>query len=120
MKKKIAILLLVLLALGGCTKRFNITFEDGKTTKQYVSNILCKPESKDLVDIYKNNSDKLLVSYDKLPDCKNLKINSGGYEGLWTSFFVKPLAWFIVKIGLLVKNNGLAIMIVGLLFISNF
>ena len=115
MKKKIVILLLILFALGGCTKRFNITLEDGKTTKQYVSNILCKPESKELIDIYKNNSDKLLVSYDKLPDCKNLKINSGGYEGLWTSFFVKPLAWFIVKIGLLVKNNGLAIMIVGLL-----
>ena len=29
--------------------------------------------------------------------------------------YVKPLAWVIVKIGLLVKNNGLAIMIVGLI-----
>ena len=101
--------------MGGCTKRFNITLDDGKTTKQYVSNILCKPESEELQNIYMSNSDKLIVEYDKLPECKNLKINSGGYEGLWTSFFVKPLAWFIVKIGLLVKNNGLAIMIVGLL-----
>ena len=115
MKKKILILLLILVTLGGCTKRFNITLDDGKTTKQYVSNILCKPESEELQNIYMSNSDKLIVEYDKLPECKNLKINSGGYEGLWTSFFVKPLAWFIVKIGLLVKNNGLAIMIVGLL-----
>lgn len=114
MKKKLAILLVILLTLGGCTKRFTIENED-KTSKSYVSNILCKPESEELRKIYSENSDKLVVSYDKLPECKNLKINSGGYEGLWTSIFVKPLAWFIVKIGVLVKNNGLAIMIVGLL-----
>ena len=116
MKKKLLILLIVLVTLSGCTKRFNITDKDNeKNVKSYVSNILCRPESEELVNIYKNNSDKLLVEYDKLPSCKNLKINSGGYEGLWTSIFVKPLAWFIVKVGLLVKNNGLAIMIVGLL-----
>ncbi len=115
MRKKILILLLILLTLGGCTKRFTIKSEDEKTQKQYVSNILCKPESEELINVYKNNSDKLIVEYDKLPECKDLKINSGGYEGLWTSFFVKPLAWVIVKVGLLVRNNGLAIMIVGLL-----
>ena len=116
MKKKMMILLVMLLLLSGCTKRFNIvTDEEKNTQKSYVSNILCKPETKELVEIYSNNKDKLIVDYDKLPACKNLKINSGGYEGLWTSIFVKPLAWFIVKIGLLVKNNGLAIMIVGLL-----
>ena len=116
MKKKIIILFIIILALSGCTKRFNVVIDEEKnTSKSYVSNILCKPESEELVEVYKNNSDKLLVEYDKLPSCKNLKINSGGYEGLWTSFFVKPLAWFIVKIGLIVKNNGLAIMIVGLL-----
>lgn len=115
MRKKILTLLLILLTLGGCTKRFTIKSEDEKTQKQYVSNILCKPESEELINVYKNNSDKLIVEYDKLPECKNLKINSGGYEGLWTSFFVKPLAWVIVKVGLLVRNNGLAIMIVGLL-----
>ena len=113
MKKKLLIVLLLLLTLSGCTKRFTIEDEDNK--KSYVSNILCKPETKELQEVYKNNEDKLIVEYDKLPKCKNLKINSGGYEGLWTSLFVKPLAWVIVKIGLLVKNNGLAIMIVGLI-----
>ena len=72
-------------------------------------------ESEDLQKIYSENKSELLVDYDKLPQCKNLKINSGGYEGLWTTLCVKPLAWVIVKIGLLVKNNGLAIMIVGLI-----
>lgn len=115
MRKKLLILVLILFTLGGCTKRFTVKIEDQNTQKQYVSNILCKPESEELINIYASNSDKLLVEYDKLPECKNLKINSGKYEGLWTSFFVKPLAWIIVKVGLIVKNNGLAIMIVGLL-----
>ena len=57
----------------------------------------------------------MLIKYEDLPKCSNLKINSGGYEGLWTSLFVKPLAWIIVKVGLIVKNYGLAIMIVGLI-----
>ena len=115
MKKKIVILLLLLVTLTGCTKRFTIETDDGKNKKQYVSNILCKPQSKELQQIYIENSDKLLVEYEKLPKCSKLKINSGGYEGLWTSIFVKPLAWIIIKIGNFVKSNGLAIMIVGFL-----
>lgn len=115
-KKKLFLVLLLLLTLTGCTKRAEFTTKDSEgkdVKKQFVSNIVCKPESKELQEIYKANSDKLLIEYDKLPECKNLKINSGGYEGLWTSLFVKPLAWVIVKVGLIVKNNGLAIMIVG-------
>ena len=117
MKKKIAIALLLLVTLSGCTKRFTIEVGEGdkKIEKSYVSNILCKPESKDLQDIYTAtaNDEFLTIDYEKLPKCENLKINSGGYEGLWTTFFVKPLAWIIVKVGLLVKNYGLAIMLVG-------
>ena len=116
MKKKILILILMLFTLSGCTKRFNVVINEEKNQqKSYVSNILCKPETKKLVDVYKNNDKKLLIKYEDLPKCSNLKINSGGYEGLWTSLFVKPLAWIIVKVGLIVKNYGLAIMIVGLI-----
>lgn len=116
MKKKIIILFLMLFTLSGCTKRFNVVINEEKNQqKSYVSNILCKPETKELVDVYKNNDKKLLIKYEDLPKCSNLKINSGGYEGLWTSLFVKPLAWIIVKVGLIVKNYGLAIMIVGLI-----
>ena len=114
MKKKLAILLVLLITLSGCTKRFTLESED-KSTKTYVSNIICKPESEELQKIYEENNDKLLIDYESLPKCQDLKINSGGYEGLWTSIFVKPLAWVIVKVGLFVKSNGLAIMIIGLL-----
>lgn len=34
---------------------------------------------------------------------------------MWTSLLVKPLAWVIVKVGLLVKNYGLSIIILGIL-----
>ena len=117
MKKKVLLILLILLTVSGCTKRFDVKLENDNK-KSYVSNILCKPESEELIKVYESNKDKLKkvdIDYDKLPQCKNLKINSGGYEGLWTSIFVKPLAWIIVKIGVLFKNNGLAIMFVGLL-----
>lgn len=116
MKKKILILFLMLFTLSGCTKRFNVVVNEEKNQqKSYVSNILCKPETKELIDVYKSNDKKLLIKYEDLPKCSKLKINSGGYEGLWTSLFVKPLAWIIVKVGLIVKNYGLAIMIVGLI-----
>lgn len=115
MKKKILIIVLSVLLLCGCTKRFTVENKENKTKKNYVSNILCKPESEELKKIYSENGNKLLIKYDKLPECKNLKVNSGGYEGLWTSLFVKPLAWIIVKLGLIVKNNGLAIMITSLI-----
>lgn len=116
MRKKIIIMLLILFSLSGCTKRFNVVIDKNKNEqKSYVSNILCKPETKELIEIYKANDKKLTIKYEDLPKCSNLKINSGGYEGLWTSLFVKPLAWVIVKVGLVVKNYGLAIMIVGLL-----
>lgn len=114
MKKKVILLLLVLCTLSGCTKRFTIEDKENDTQKSYVSNIVCKPESKELSKVYLDNIDKLEVDYESLPDCSDLKINSGGYEGLWTSLFVKPLAWLIVVLGKLVKNLGLSIMILGI------
>lgn len=119
-RNKIIILLVMLFTLCGCTKRFTLEVDNNgeKIKKSYVSNIVCKPEGDELEKIYSEHPEELKkvnVVYDKLPQCKNLKINSGGYEGLWTSIFVKPLAWIIIKVGLLVKNNGLAIMIVGFL-----
>lgn len=115
MKKKIVLLLLILITLTGCTKRFTVENKETNTKKSYVSNIICRPESEDLIKIYNENIDETKVDISKLPLCKNLKVNSGGYEGLWTSIFVKPLAWLIVKLGILVKSYGVSIMIIGFL-----
>lgn len=116
MKKKIALALMCVFLLTGCQKNFTVVNEETGAQKNYVSNILCKPETKEMQQIYINNPEELKkvnVNYEKLPQCKNLKINSGEYEGLWTSLFVKPLAWVLVKVSNLVKSEGLGIILVA-------
>ncbi len=121
MKKKYLIILVILcLMLTGCTKYIS---DDNKkrvvneTTGQNLpSNILCKPEDQELMKIYEKYSDNLDVDLDKLPACEDLKFyDSDNYNGLWVQLIVMPLAWLIVKVGTLVKNYGVAVMLVGLL-----
>lgn len=112
MKKKLIILMVFMLMLTtGCTKNF----VDKESKKAYTSNILCKPESEKLLDIYEENEKQLKVDLEKLPECEKFKVTSGGYEGLWTSIFVKPLAYLIIKLGDFVKSYGISIMILGVL-----
>ena len=107
-KKLVIILLLTLILTTGCTH----TFQDKETKKAYTENILCKPTNETSLEAYKKNEK---VKLDDLPECEELKINSGGYEGLWTNIFVKPLAWLIVKVGILLKNYGYSIVLLGIL-----
>lgn len=106
--KKIILIIVSVLLLTGCTT----SFKDEKTNKMYTENILCKPTDSEALNAYEENEK---VDLDKLPECKNLKITSGEYEGLWTNIFVKPLAWVIIKVGLLVKNYGLSIILLGII-----
>lgn len=107
-KKTIKILLLILslAMLTGCTK--TLTGEDKKpvkyeeTGKALTENVLCRPTDENVVNIYKENN----VDIDKLPKCETFKPFSE-YEGLWTTIFVKPLAWAIINIGLLLEKTGL-------------
>ncbi len=107
-KKTIKILLLILslAMLTGCTK--TLTGEDKKpvkyeeTGKELTENVLCRPTDENVVNIYKENN----VDIDKLPKCETFKPFSE-YEGLWTTIFVKPLAWAIINIGLLLEKIGL-------------
>ncbi len=113
MKKKILLLFIaVLFAFSGCTKRFTLQTED-KTTKSYVSNILCQPSTEEMKKIYIENEDKTGIKLENLPKCNEFSLSNSKYEGLWTSFFVKPLAWFVIKLGLLLKSYGLSIMVVA-------
>ena len=103
----------VAISLTGCTK----ILKDGKqpvqnpeTGQNLVQNILCQPEEQTTIDIYKEHN----IDLEKLPKCKNYKITSNGYEGLWTTLFVKPIATLIIIIGELVKNYGFAVIILTL------
>ena len=115
--KKIALVLLflMLVSLSGCTKNLkneeNKIVQNTNTGQSLVENILCQPEDNETIELYKQNN----VDISNLPKCNNFKITSGGYEGIWTTIFVKPLAWIIIQIGKLVKNYGLSVIIVTLL-----
>lgn len=106
-KKIFIIIMMTLVLTTGCTK----SFRDEDTKKVYTENILCKPTDSESLKAYEENKN---VKLEDLPSCEDLKVNSGGYEGLWTNIFVKPLAWLIVKVGLLVKNYGLSIILIGI------
>ena len=112
--KKILILILCLSILTGCTKFLknsdNKPVRNEETGQTITENIICRPTNPTTIEIYEDNG----VNLKKLPKCS--KFNPiGNYEGLWTSLFVKPLAWFIIKIGLLLKNYGLALIVTCLL-----
>ena len=119
-KKYIIILILLTFLLSGCTRY--ITDDNNKriinesTGQSLPSNILCKPTTSELLEIYEKYNDKLEVPLEKLGDCKNLKYyDSENYNGLWVQLIVMPLAWLIIRIGNLLGNYGLSVMIVGLL-----
>ncbi len=47
--------------------------------------------------------------------CEEFSVTSGKYDGLWTFFFVKPLAWVILFFGKLTTNFGLGLVITSIL-----
>ena len=111
---KIIIAIFCISLLTGCTKQLkdsdNKTVVNKDTGQSITENIICKPTNKKVIKIYKDNN----VDIDKLPSCKNFTPLKN-YEGLWTSIFVKPLAWVILQIGMFLNNYGLAIIIACLL-----
>lgn len=112
---KLFVILFLLVSLTGCTKILKNS--DGKavtnklTGQSLTQNILCQPTDKEIIKIYKKND----INIEKLPKCEELDIFSGDYDGLWTTIFVKPLAFVIIKLGTLFKNYGLAIILITLI-----
>lgn len=113
-KKQILIILACVLLLTGCTKTLkdkdNKAVTNEKTGQSITENIICRPTDKDVIKIYEDNKVKL----SKLPECEDFTPLSK-YEGLWTSLFVKPLAWVILQIGSLLNSYGSSIIITCLL-----
>ena len=113
--KVILIIFLLLISMTGCTKQLtdsnNKAVKNETTGQTLTKNILCKPTNKETIKIYENNK----VNLKKLPECKDFKITSGKYEGLWTSIFVKPLAFILLKLGMIVKNYGISVVLISIL-----
>lgn len=112
-KIKVLILLLVITSTTGCTKMLkdneNKSVVNPSTNQALVENILCKPTDEETVKIYEEKASN--VDINSLPSCSDFNVTTGGYEGIWTTIFVKPLAWFIIKLGELVKSYGFALII---------
>ncbi len=117
---KLSVILVMVISLTGCTQV--LKDKDKKpvvnniTGQSLTANIICKPEgnskeTKETIKQYKANG----VDVDKLPKCSEFKITDGGYEGIWTTVFIKPLAWFIIKVGELIKSYGLAVILITIL-----
>lgn len=115
--KKIKILLIVgmLLLTTGCTQILKDNEKKSvvnpATGQSLTSNILCQPLDENTRKLYTDNG----VNIEELPKCTDFKLNSGKYEGIWTTIFVKPLAWLLLAVGNLVIKYGLAVMLVCLL-----
>ena len=105
-KLKIITIIMLLLLTTGCTK---VLVDENKqpvknevTQQKLTENILCQPTDKATIKAYEKNS----VNLEKLPKCDDFKVTSGKYEGLWTSFLVKPLAVVLLAIGKLLGFTG--------------
>lgn len=113
-KNKILIFMTILL-LTGCTKQLKDS--DGQVIKQpetgqaLVENVLCRPEDSESIQKYEEAG----IDLSNYPTCSEFSPFKTKYEGLWTTLFVKPLAWVILKVGMIVKDYGLSLIIITIL-----
>lgn len=144
-RKKVILLLVLTVMLTGCTKTLkdkdNKAVINEVTGQNLTENILCQPTDKDTIKLYKENG----VDIESLPycvcksdkvektekvtnaetgeeeekkievDCESFSITKGTYDGLWTSIFVKPLAYVILFFGKVTKNYGIGLIITSLI-----
>lgn len=141
--KKIIIMIMLLFCVSGCSKQLkdadNKIVKNDLTGQTLTQNILCQPEEEETIKKYNETLEQAKIKYqeqldnkeitqkqydkkinslvdiNELPKCSEFSVFESGYEGVWTTLFVKPLAWVILKIGGLVKNYGLAVILVTLL-----
>lgn len=115
-KNKLKVLLIISLVFltTGCattlTDKEKQPVKNEVTGQNLIENIICKPTDKETIKVYEKNG----VNIKKLPDCDEFKISDGKYESLWTTFFIKPLSFIIIKIGEIVKNYALAVILVSI------
>ncbi len=111
-KLKIIIVLLLAIITTGCTTTLvdeNKKPVTNETTGQNLTeNIICQPTDKENRKLYKENG----VKIEKLPTCDEFTPISGKYEGLWTSIFVKPLAFVLLWLGSIVGNYAVSLIII--------
>lgn len=114
-KFKILIVLLLLLITTGCTTTLtdknNKPVKNELTGQNLTQNIICKPTDKETIKKYEKHG----VKIEKLPECEDFKVTTGKYESLWTSFFIKPLAFALIFVGKNIGNYAISVIILSLI-----
>ena len=114
-KIKIILILLLMLFATGCTRQLvdenKKPIKNETTGQTLTANIICQPTDKNTIKAYEKGK----VKIDKLPKCEEFKLSDGKYENLWTSFFVKPLAYILIKIGKIVKSYTFSLIIITII-----
>lgn len=113
--KKLVLLLLLVFLVTGCTTQLkdgnNKAVQNPTTGQTLTKNILCQPEDEETRGLYLANN----INIEEMPKCENFSPTDGGYDGVWSSLIVKPLAWLIIKLGSLVKDYGLGLILTSLI-----
>jgi len=142
-KLLIVFLLIFVFGLTGCVRQ--LQGPDGRpvrnedTGQALNRNILCAPTDGKTIKLYEENKQAMIEHYEQqleegylaprdfdakiaelldvneLIDCSDLKITTGGWQGFWTTLFVRPLVWSLITVGEFVGNYGLAIIFVTLI-----
>lgn len=124
MKKnlKIIVLIICIMLTAGCGKNNYLKDENNEIVKyeqtgqMLQKDIMCKPEENtELYELYQKYNDQLDIKLEDLPKCEDFKITSNESSSLWQFLFVKPLAFLIIKLGNLVNQLGISLIIIGLL-----
>lgn len=114
-KIKVGLILLMTLFLTGCTEILRDSegkvVVNEKTGQSVVFNILCQPEKEETRKIYIDNN----MDLDIYPKCSEFSVGQGGYEGIWKTLFVKPLAWLLIQGKNIFNNYGLSIIIITII-----
>ena len=120
-KFKVFALVCVLLLTSGCGTSNYIKDDEGnivefeETGQMLQKDILCLPEeNSELYKLYEENKDQLKYDFEELPSCSDYSLSSTESSGLWEFLFVKPLAFLILKLGNLIGNLGVSLILIGL------
>lgn len=113
-KFKLILIIILLLITTGCTTTLTDKnkqpVKNPDTGQNLTKNIICQPTNKTTIKTYKENG----VKVEKLPECEDFKITTGKYEGLWTSIFIKPLAFILLFLGKKIGNYAISLIIASL------
>ena len=114
-KKILLLIIAILLLTTGCTKTLKDSNKkvvtNPETGQSLTQNILCKPTNQKIIKLYEYNN----IDIKSLPKCSKFTATTGGYEGLWNSIFVKPLAFIILWFNNYVNNAAVALIITSLI-----